>query len=122
MGEEHGTASVLQACLAKAQNLAELVEYADDSIVSKTILDKPAGTITLFAFDKGQKLSEHTAPYDAVVQVVDGRARLTIGGQPKDVCAGQVIIMPGHVPHAVEADERFKMLLIMIRSAKPHGD
>jgi quercetin dioxygenase-like cupin family protein len=118
MSVEHISRGVLQACLSNPQNLAELVEYADDSIVSKTILDKPAGIITLFAFDKGQQLSEHTAPYDAVVQVVDGRARLTIGGQPKDVSAGQVVIMPGHAPHAVAADERFKMLLIMIRTQK----
>ena len=109
-------ASVLQACLGKGQRLAELVEYSKDSIVSKTILDKPAGTITLFAFDKGQKLSEHTTPYDAVVQIFDGQARLTIGGQDVEVSAGQIIIMPGNVPHAVAAEEKFKMLLTMIRA------
>ncbi len=86
-----------------------LLEYSTDSIVSKIILDKPAGTITLFAFDKGQKLSEHTAPYDAVVQILDGKALLTIGGQQKQVLAGQIIIMPGNVPHAVAAQEKFKM-------------
>lgn len=107
---------VLQACVSKGQNLANLIEYAADSVVSKTILDKPAGTITLFAFDKGQKLSEHTAPYDAVVQILDGQARLTIGGQVKEVSWGQIIIMPGNVPHAVIANEKFKMLLIMIRA------
>ena len=109
-------ASVLQACLGKGQRLAELVEYSKDSIVSKTILDKPAGTVTLFAFDKGQKLSEHTTPYDAVVQIFDGQARLTIGGQDVEVSAGQIIIMPGNVPHAVAAEEKFKMLLTMIRA------
>lgn len=108
--------TVLQACVSQGQNLADLIEYAADSVVSKTILDKPAGTITLFAFDKGQKLSEHTAPYDAVVQILDGRARLTIGGKQKQVLSGQIIIMPGNVPHAVTADEKFKMLLIMIRA------
>lgn len=108
--------TVLQACVSQGQNLADLIEYAADSVVSKTILDKPAGTITLFAFDKGQKLSEHTAPYDAVVQVLDGNARLTIGGQQKEVSSGEIIIMPGNVPHAVAADEKFKMLLIMIRA------
>jgi quercetin dioxygenase-like cupin family protein len=79
-------------------------------------LDKPAGTVTLFAFDKGQKLSEHTTPYDAIVQVIDGRAVITIARQEKEVSSGQIIIMPGNVPHAVTAEERFKMLLIMIRA------
>ncbi|MHC4192788.1 MAG: cupin domain-containing protein [Planctomycetota bacterium] len=109
-------ASLLQACLGKAQNLAELVQYSDDSIVSKTILDKPVGTITLFAFDKSQSLSEHTAPYDAVVQILEGCAKLTIGGEDVKVSAGQIIIMPGNVPHAVAAEGKFKMLLTMIRA------
>lgn len=108
--------SVLQACVARPQPLGELVAYATDSIVSKTILDKAAGTLTLFAFDAGQTLSEHTAPYDAVVQVIDGRGRLTIGGEDNDVRAGEIIIMPANVPHAVTADEPFKMLLTMIRA------
>lgn len=116
MTREKTNTSVLQVCQGKARSLAGLVEYSGDSIVSKTILDKPAGTVTLFAFDKGQKLSEHTAPYDAVIQVLDGRARLTIGGQQKVVLSGEVIIMPGNVPHAVAADKKFKMLLIMIRA------
>jgi len=107
---------VLKACVAKGQKLADLVEYSKDSIVSKTILDKSAGTITLFAFDKGQKLSEHTTPYDAVVQVLDGNGMLTIDGQDKHVTAGEIIIMPGNVPHAVTAQEKFKMLLTMIRA------
>lgn len=108
--------SVLQACLGKSRQLAELVEYAVDSIVSKTILDKPAGTITLFAFDKGQKLSEHTAPYDAIIQVLDGVGRIIIDGGANDVCAGEIIIMPADVPHAVAAEEKFKMLLTMVRA------
>ena len=107
---------VLKACVAKGKKLADLVEYSKDSIVSKTILDKSAGTITLFAFDKGQKLSEHTTPYDAVVQVLDGHSQLTIDGQDKHVTAGEIIIMPGNVPHAVTAQEKFKMLLTMIRA------
>ena len=107
--------NVLDACMGKPQNMAALVDYADDSIVSKTILDKPVGTITLFAFDKGQKLSEHTAPYDAVVQVIDGRGRITIDGQGLNVSAGSIIIMPANIPHAVDAEEKFKMLLTMIR-------
>ncbi len=114
--DEKNKATILQACLAKGQSLTELVDYSDDSVVSKTILDKPVGTITLFAFDKGQKLSEHTAPFDAVVQVLDGGAKLTIGGEEMEVTAGQIIIMPANVPHSVVAEEKFKMLLTMIRA------
>ena len=104
------------ACYGKAAGLAEMVQYADGSIVSKTLLDKPAGTLTLFAFDAGQNLSEHTAPYDAVIQVADGRAVVTIDGKDHEVETGQMIIMPANIPHAVKAEERFKMLLTMIRS------
>lgn len=108
-------AAVLPACMAKNRDLNSLIEYAPDSIVSKTILDKPVGTVTLFAFDAGQKLSEHTTPYDAVVQVTEGAAAITIAGKTKKVSAGQIIIMPANVPHAVAAELQFKMLLIMIR-------
>jgi quercetin dioxygenase-like cupin family protein len=108
--------TVLQAVLGTPERLESLVGYAPDSIVSKTIVDRPAGSITLFAFDRGQRLSEHTASYDAVVQVLDGRARLRIGVEEKDVTAGDLIIMPGNVPHAVTAVEQFKMLLTMIRT------
>ena len=110
--------TVLGVCVAAAQQLSSLVDYASDSVVSKTILDKPAGTIALFAFDKGQKLSEHTSPYDAVVQVVDGNAKLMIGGESVSVSAGSIIIMPANVPHSVDAAEKFKMLLTMIRTKK----
>ncbi len=116
MSDEKRKATVLQECLVKGQRLAAMVENAENSIVSKTILDKPTGTLTLFAFDKGQKLSEHTAPFDAVVQIIDGAAQLTIGGEDVNVSAGQIIIMPGNVPHAVAAEEKFKMLLTMIRA------
>jgi len=107
--------TILEACVGKAGRLETLIGYAPDSIVSKTILDKHVGTVTLFAFDAGQRLSEHTSPYDAIIQVTEGRAVVMIGGQPKDVSAGEIIIMPANVPHAVVADEKFKMLLIMIR-------
>ena len=110
-----GRENLLNACVGKTRQLASLVEYAADSIVSKTILDKSVGTITLFAFDKGQKLSEHTAPYNAVVQIIDGSARLMIGGGEVKAVAGEIIIMPANVPHAVTAEEKFKMLLTMIR-------
>ena len=116
MTEKRTTTSILEACVATPQSLDALIDYAADSIVSKTIIDKPVGTITLFAFDQGQKLSEHTAPYDALVQVIDGRGLFTIGGEQVTVAAGQIVIMPGNVPHSVAADERFKMLLTMIRA------
>jgi len=107
--------TLLASCVGRGQKLNELVEYAPDSIVSKTLLDKPAGTITLFAFDKGQKLSEHTSPYDAVVELIDGAGRITIGVNDMQISAGEIVIMPANIPHAVTADERFKMLLIMVR-------
>ncbi len=101
---------------AKAMVLTEIIDYSKDSVVSKTLLDKPRGTITLFAFDAGQGLSEHTAPFDAVVQVLDGVAQVIIAGKSHSVCANQMIIMPANVPHALKAKKRFKMLLTMIRS------
>jgi quercetin dioxygenase-like cupin family protein len=116
MTREKERSGTLEACVSKRQCLTDLVEYSADSIVSKTILDKSAGTITLFAFDKGQQLSEHTAPYDAVVQVLDGHCQLTIDGRARQVSAGEIIIMPGNVPHSVTAQEKFKMLLTMIRA------
>jgi len=93
-----------------------LVDYQPGSIVSRTIVDKPSGTVTAFAFDQGQSLSEHTAPFDAMVQLLDGEAEFTIEGRPHRLAAGEMLIMPAHKPHAVNAVERFKMLLIMIRS------
>lgn len=116
MDDKKQEQSVLHACLGKSRQLVKLVAYAVDSIVSKTILDKPAGTVTLFAFDKGQKLSEHTAPYDAIIQVIDGVGQIVIDGGANNVCAGEIIIMPADVPHAVVAREKFKMLLIMVRA------
>ena len=101
---------------AKTEKLIDMIAYATGSVVSKTLVDKKIGTITLFAFDAGQGLSEHQAPFDAVVQIIEGKARLTIGGKEVTASAGELIIMPGHVPHAVNADERFKMLLTMIRA------
>ncbi|SKB67110.1 Cupin domain-containing protein [Salegentibacter holothuriorum] len=92
------------------------IEYAENSIVSKTILKKPTGNITLFAFDKGEGLSEHTTPHDAMLQVLDGKAEITIGGKLNDLQAGQSIILPAKVPHAVKANEKFKMMLTMIKS------
>ena len=98
-----------------ALNLAELVDYASGAVVSKTILDKKTGTLTVFSFDEGQGLSEHTSPYDATVMVLEGQATVTIGGKPTQINKGELAIMPANVPHDVRAEQRFKMLLIMIR-------
>jgi quercetin dioxygenase-like cupin family protein len=95
--------------------LKQFVDYADGSVVSKTLLKKEIGNITLFAFDKGQGLSEHTAPFDAVVYILDGEAEITIGGQPQNASAGDMLIMPANIAHALQAIEPFKMLVIMIR-------
>ncbi len=92
------------------------INYAEGAIVSKTIIKKPAGTITLFAFDVGEELSEHATPYDALIQVYDGEAQITIGGIPHTVSESQSIIMPANIPHAVKAKERFKMMLTMIKT------
>lgn len=100
---------------AAPAELAGLVDYSDGSVVSRTLLKRGAGTLTLFAFDQGQGLSEHTAPFDAFVLIVDGRAELTIGGKKHTLASGRTIVMPADVPHAVHAAERFKMLLVMIR-------
>ena len=96
--------------------LRELVAYNEGSVVSKTLIDKKIGTVTMFSFDAGQGLSEHTAPFDAFVQVVDGEAEVTINGQPQTVAAGQIIIMPANIPHELKAIKPFKMLLVMIRA------
>jgi quercetin dioxygenase-like cupin family protein len=96
-------------------DLPERAEYATEGIVSKKIIQKDTGNVTLFAFDKGQKLSEHSAPFDALVQVLEGRAEIKINSKPFVVEAGKAIIMPANVPHAVDAIEKFKMLLTMIR-------
>ncbi len=100
---------------AQAVKLAELVEYANVSIVSRTLTGNDAGTMTLFAFDAGQALSEHSAPFDAFVQVLDGEAELIIGGKKIATRTGETVLMPANIPHAVKAVQKFKMLLTMIR-------
>ena len=99
-----------------AQNLVDFVSYQKGSVVSKTLIDRKTGTVTLFAFDKGQALSEHKAPYDALVCVLDGEAEISIGGEPVLVKAGEMLIMPADIPHALKAVAPFKMMLTMIRS------
>ena len=96
--------------------LAESIDYQDGAIVSKTIIDHETGTVTLFAFDKGQGLSEHAVPFDALVYVLDGKVKFTIEGEDFELKAGEAIIMPANRPHAVDAVEKFKMLLTLIRA------
>jgi len=96
--------------------LADSIEYQAGSVVSREILRKDTGTVTLFAFAQGQGLSEHTAPFDALVYILDGEAKITISGNPVAVKAGEMIIMPANKPHALQAVKQFKMLLVMIRS------
>jgi quercetin dioxygenase-like cupin family protein len=100
----------------KVVNVQGLVEYQSGSVVSREIIRQKTGTVTLFAFDKGQGLSEHTAPFDAFVYLVDGEAEITISGKPHLLKAGEMIIMPAGQPHALNAVEQLKMLLVMIRS------
>ena len=102
--------------LGETLALASLVGYADGAVISKTLLDKKTGTLTVFSFDKGQGLSEHTAPFDATVQILDGEAEITIDGVPRTVKTGEMVIMPAGIPHSLKAESApFKMLLIMIR-------
>jgi quercetin dioxygenase-like cupin family protein len=95
--------------------VAEHVRYQDGAVVSREIVRTPAGSVTLFAFDEGQGLSEHTAPFDALVQVVDGEAEITISGKPHRVQGGEMILMPAGEPHALKALKKFKMILTMVR-------
>lgn len=98
-------------------NLIDSVNFANGAVVSKTLVKKPSGTITLFAFDKGQELSEHSAPFDAMVHVLEGEVELIIGGEPVIARANEFVIMPANIPHAVKAKTPFKMLLTMIKGA-----
>jgi quercetin dioxygenase-like cupin family protein len=102
--------------MVEVNRLDELVRYQEGSVVSRTIIDKKTGTVTLFAFDEDEGLSEHTTPYDALVYVYDGRAEITISGDPHEVGKGCTIVMPGDEPHALRALTPFKMMLVMIRA------
>ena len=100
---------------SKIFNLSEMLAYQDGSVVSKTLIEKRVGTITLFSFDKGQGLSEHTAPFDAVVYVIEGKTDIILSKKSNILTSGQMIIMPADEPHALKALEKFKMMLIMIK-------
>jgi len=110
MSEQQGTFA------GQPLTMNELVAYQEGTVVSRTLIDKKVGTLTAFAFDAGQGLSEHTAPYDVCVQILDGEAEITIAGTEHHLTAGQMIIMPANQPHALKAVKRFKMLLVMIRA------
>ncbi|MBK5193229.1 MAG: cupin domain-containing protein [Flavobacteriaceae bacterium] len=107
---------IKETYIGKANNLESLIEYQADSVISKTIIGKKAGTVTLFAFDKDQGLSEHTAAYDALVYMLDGEAQITISGKGIVVKKGEMVILPANEPHALEALSPYKMLLVMIKS------
>ncbi len=102
--------------LGKVLKVEDLIEYQEGSVVSREIIRKDTGTVTIFAFDKGEGLSEHTAPFDAMVQIIDGKAEITISGKKNILNKGDMIIMPADEPHALNALEKYKMVLTMIRS------
>lgn len=106
----------LENLAAQVINLAGLLDYQADSVVSREIINKKTGTVTLFAFAQGQGLSEHTAPFDALVYILDGAAKITISGKDHKLSTGEMIIMPVNEPHALMALEKFKMMLVMIKS------
>ena len=103
---------------AEAVRLESLVEYGDGAVVSRTLAKGTAGTLTVFAFDEGQELSEHSAPFDAYVNVLDGEAVFIIGGEQVRAIRGETVLMPADIPHAVQAPQRFKMLLVMLKNPR----
>jgi quercetin dioxygenase-like cupin family protein len=106
----------MESIIGNVKTLETLIDYQKSSVVSRTLIDRKTGTITLFAFDKGQGLSEHTAPFDAFVYIVDGEADIVIAGECKTTVKGETIIMPAGKPHSLTAKEPFKMLLVMIKA------
>jgi len=100
----------------KVEKVKDMIVYQEGAVVSRTIIDKPVGTVTLFAFDEGEGLSEHTTPYDAMVHILDGEVEITIGGEPYSLGDGEMIVMPADIPHALRAVTRYKMLLTMVRA------
>ena len=116
MKKDEGKAPKSENLLGRVLNMCSLTDYQKGAVVSRQIINKPTGTVTIFSFDKGEGLSEHTAPFDALVQILDGEAEVTISGKPNKLVAGEMIIMPANEPHALKALARFKMALVMIRS------
>ncbi len=113
--EHKETQAGAEKSAAQVLRLTELADYQKDSVVSRTIVDKKTGTVTFFAFDKGQGLSEHTAPFDALVYLLDGEAEIVISGKAFHLKEGEMIIMPANHPHSLKATQKFKMMLTMIR-------
>ena len=111
--KNHQTSTM--SLVGRMVKLADLVDYQESAVVSKAIIDRKSGTVTLFAFDKGQGLSEHTAPFDALVYILDGEAEVMISGKPLRVKEGETVIMPANEPHALRATEKFKIVMVMIR-------
>jgi quercetin dioxygenase-like cupin family protein len=114
--KQEGRAAKSENLSGQVLTMAGLVDYQKGAVVSRQIINKQAGTVTVFAFDKGEGLSEHTAPFDALVQILDGEAEVTISGKPNKLVAGEMIIMPAGQPHSLKAPAKFKMALVMIRS------
>jgi quercetin dioxygenase-like cupin family protein len=105
-----------ESLVGKVLEPGSLVGYQKGAVVSRTVIDKTVGTVTLFAFDQGQGLSEHTAPFDALVNVLDGEVEISIAGKPNRVKQGEMMIMPANQPHALKAVTRFKMMLVMVKA------
>jgi quercetin dioxygenase-like cupin family protein len=102
--------------ISEALNLNKMIDYQQDSVVSRTLIKKKTGNVTLFAFDQGQALSEHTAPFDAIAFILDGESEITVSGKTHHLKSGEMIIMPANEPHALKAVKKYKMLLVMIKS------
>lgn len=115
-GEKSPQTARTEIAAAEATSLAALANYQSGAVVSRAIVRRNTGTVTLFAFDEGQSLSEHATPFDALAHILEGEAEITIDGKPFHLAAGEVILMPANHPHAVQAISQFKMLLVMIRS------
>ena len=114
--EENKNGKRLEKLVAAPAMLVGLIDYQEGAVVSRIVIGKTTGTVTLFAFDEGQSLSEHTTPYDALVYALEGETEIAVSGQPHRLQAGETIILPANQPHSVKAVRKFKMLLIMIRS------
>jgi len=116
MGDDNEIQENVKSLIGRAIKLGDLVDYQEGSVVSRTIIDRKTGTITLFSFGEGQGLSEHTAPFDALVYILDGEAEVTISGKSSRLGEGEMVIMPANEPHALRAVKNFKMILVMIKS------